>query len=108
MTNIIKTSQDSFKHRHLLGIDGLSREDAYVIMELAKNYILKNRQPDKKHAILKGRTLINLFFENSTRTRTSFELACKSFSTRVTRSCCSLSISGVIPSFPRIVCTIDS
>ncbi len=77
MTNIAELSQNSFKHRHLLGIDGLSRGDAYVIMELAKNYIVKNRQPDKKHAILKGRTLINLFFENSTRTRTSFELAGK-------------------------------
>ncbi|NCY25336.1 MAG: aspartate carbamoyltransferase catalytic subunit, partial [Alphaproteobacteria bacterium] len=40
-------------------------------------YIEKNREPDKKYAILKGRTLINLFFENSTRTRTSFELAGK-------------------------------
>ncbi len=67
----------SFKHKHLLGIDGLSRDDVYAVMELAKIYIEKNRQPDKKHAILKGRTLINLFFENSTRTRTSFELAGK-------------------------------
>jgi aspartate carbamoyltransferase catalytic subunit len=67
----------SFPHRHLLGIDGLSREDVYVILDLAKYYIEKNRQPDKKHTILKGRTLINLFFENSTRTRTSFELAGK-------------------------------
>lgn len=67
----------SFKHKHLLGIDGLSRADVYAVMELAKTYIEKNRQPDKKHAILKGHTLINLFFENSTRTRTSFELAGK-------------------------------
>lgn len=67
----------SFPHRHLLGIEGLSRDDAYTILDLARMYIDKNRQPDKKHAILKGRTLINLFFENSTRTRTSFELAGK-------------------------------
>lgn len=66
-----------FKHKHLLGIDGLSRDDVYAVMDLSKTYIEKNRQPDKKHAILKGRTLINLFFENSTRTRTSFELAGK-------------------------------
>jgi len=77
MTSDRKSSQTSFKHKHLLGIDGLSREDAYCVMDLAKSYIEKNRQPDKKHAILKGRTLINLFFENSTRTRTSFELAGK-------------------------------
>lgn len=64
-------------HQHLLGIDGLSREDAMAILELSKSYIEKNRAPDKKHSILKGRTLINLFFENSTRTRTSFELAGK-------------------------------
>ncbi len=66
-----------FSHRHLLGIDGLSRRDVYTILDLAKLYIGKNRQADKKHPILKGRTLINLFFEESTRTRTSFELAGK-------------------------------
>lgn len=77
MTNSTKSTTNNFRHTHLLGIDGLSRDDAYTIMELAKNYTIKNRQPDKKHAILKGRTLINLFFENSTRTRTSFELAGK-------------------------------
>jgi aspartate carbamoyltransferase catalytic subunit len=67
----------SASHRHLLGIDGLSRADVYKILDLARVYVLKNRQSDKKHAILKGRTLINLFFEESTRTRTSFELAGK-------------------------------
>ncbi len=72
-----KLSTIPFKHKHLLGIDGLSREDVYAVMVMAETYIKKNREPDKKHAILKGRTLINLFFENSTRTRTSFELAGK-------------------------------
>jgi aspartate carbamoyltransferase catalytic subunit len=72
-----KRSAHRFQHKHLLGIDGLSREDVYAILELAKTYVAKNREADKKHAILKGRTLINLFFENSTRTRTSFELAGK-------------------------------
>ncbi len=66
-----------FNHRHLLGIDGLSEADVYTILDRARYYIAKNREPDKKHAILKGRTLVNLFFENSTRTRTSFELAGK-------------------------------
>ena len=70
-------SPSSFSHRHLLGIDDLSRSDVYHILDRATYYIAKNREPDKKHAILKGRTLINLFFENSTRTRTSFELAGK-------------------------------
>jgi aspartate carbamoyltransferase catalytic subunit len=72
-----KKTANRFSHRHLLGIDGLSQEDVYIILDRAKNYIEANRQSDKKHAILKGRTLINLFFENSTRTRTSFELAGK-------------------------------
>ncbi len=73
----LKSTARRFPHRHLLGIDGLSRNDVYTILDLARTYVAKNRQADKKHAILKGRTLINLFFENSTRTRTSFELAGK-------------------------------
>lgn len=72
-----KRAAARFRHRHLLGIDGLSREDVYTILNLAKTYVAKNREADKKHPILKGRTLINLFYENSTRTRTSFELAGK-------------------------------
>jgi len=64
-------------HRHLLGIEGLSRQEINRILDLSEGYIEKNRQLDKKHVILKGRTLINLFFENSTRTRMSFELAGK-------------------------------
>src|SRR5712672_1435882 len=77
MRATLKGTASRFPHRHLLGIDGLSRNDVYAILERAREYIARNRQPDKKHAILKGRTLINLFFENSTRTRTSFELAGK-------------------------------
>jgi len=67
----------SANHKHLLGIEGLSKKEAMEYIELAQSYIAKNRATDKKHPILKGRTLINLFFENSTRTRTSFELAGK-------------------------------
>ncbi len=77
MAQALQSAKNPFNHKHLLGIDGLSRADAYAVMDLAKTYIEKNRQQDKKHPILKGRTLINLFFENSTRTRTSFELAGK-------------------------------
>lgn len=75
--NTEKTSSGSFSHKHLLGIEGLSRDDVYAILDCAKAYIARNRKTDKKHPILKGRTVINLFFENSTRTRTSFELAGK-------------------------------
>ena len=66
-----------FKPYHLLGIEGLGKPDVEAILNLAKDYIQRNRGTDKKHPILTGRTLINLFFENSTRTRTSFELAGK-------------------------------
>lgn len=64
-------------HRHLLGIEGLSRNDIETILSVSEGYVERNRAGDKKYPILKGRTLINLFYENSTRTRTSFELAGK-------------------------------
>src|SRR5260370_39122711 len=67
----------SFAHRHLLGIEGLSREDIEHLLDLADTYVELSRQADKKRATLRGRTLINCFFENSTRTRTSFEVAGK-------------------------------
>lgn len=70
-------SQSRFALHHLLGIEGLSQNDVHALLERARFYVAKNRESDKKHPILKGRTLINLFFENSTRTRTSFELAGK-------------------------------
>ena len=66
-----------FPHRHLLGIEGLSPDEITVILDLAETYVDQNRRTDKKLTSLRGRTLINLFFENSTRTRTSFELAGK-------------------------------
>ena len=67
----------SFGHRHLLGIEGLSREDIEHVLDRADAYVELSRQSDKKTATLRGRTLINCFFENSTRTRTSFEVAGK-------------------------------
>jgi len=66
-----------FPHKHLLGIEGLSPDEIVGILDLADSYVEQNRQIDKKRAVLRGRTLINLFFEDSTRTRTSFELAGK-------------------------------
>ncbi len=66
-----------FRHRHLLGIQGLSREEITLLLDLSQVYVDQNRRADKKLATLRGRTVINLFFETSTRTRTSFELAGK-------------------------------
>ncbi len=66
-----------FPHRHLLGIEGLSPEEITLLLDRSESYVEQNRQIDKKQSLLRGRTVINLFFENSTRTRTSFELAGK-------------------------------
>ena len=63
--------------RHLLGIDGLSREEIVGLLDLAEEFVQLNRQIEKKRASLRGRTQINLFFEVSTRTQSSFELAGK-------------------------------
>ena len=63
--------------KHLLGIEDLEPGEIGLLLDTAEGYIAVNRQPEKKSARLRGRTVINLFFENSTRTRTSFELAGK-------------------------------
>ena len=62
---------------NLLGIEGLSPAHVTGLLDLAESYVAQSRAPDKKTALLKGRTLINLFFEASTRTQSSFELAGK-------------------------------
>lgn len=62
---------------HLLGIEGLSPRDVTALLDLAETYVVQGRATDKKTDLLKGRTLINLFFEASTRTQSSFELAGK-------------------------------
>ena len=67
----------TFPHRHLLAIEGLSPSEIGVVLDLSDSYVQTNRQREKKLSILSGRTLVNLFFETSTRTRTSFELAGK-------------------------------
>jgi aspartate carbamoyltransferase catalytic subunit len=66
-----------FPHRHLLGIEGLSPQEIKLLLDLAEDAIAVSRQVEKKRATLRGRTLINLFFEVSTRTQSSFELAGK-------------------------------
>ena len=67
----------SFPHRDLLGIEELSATDISNLLDLADTYVDLNRQVDKKNNILRGRSQINLFFESSTRTQSSFELAGK-------------------------------
>ncbi len=67
----------AFPHRHLLGIEGLSPQDIAFLLDSAEAAIDVSRQVEKKKATLRGRTQINLFFEASTRTQSSFELAGK-------------------------------
>ncbi|NQV84583.1 MAG: aspartate carbamoyltransferase catalytic subunit, partial [Rhodospirillales bacterium] len=66
-----------FPHRHLLGIEGLSPTEISILLDRSESYVDQNRRADKTTPLLHGRTIINLFFEDSTRTRTSFELAGK-------------------------------
>ncbi len=66
-----------FRHRHILGVEQLSRDDIVTILDLAEGYVEQNRRRDKHSEVLSGLTQINMFFENSTRTQASFELAGK-------------------------------
>ena len=71
------TGAPIFPHKHLLGIEGLSRPDIEGLLDRADAAVEISRQVEKKRATLRGRTQINLFFEASTRTQSSFELAGK-------------------------------
>ncbi len=66
-----------YPHRHLLAIEGLHPPEIVSLLDLAESYVLLNRSGKTQRDLLRGRTLINLFYEDSTRTRTSFELAGK-------------------------------
>jgi aspartate carbamoyltransferase catalytic subunit len=70
----------AFAHKHILGINELSREDIVTILDAAESFKAINIREIKKVPTLRGKTIINLFFENSTRTRTSFEIAGKRLS----------------------------
>jgi aspartate carbamoyltransferase catalytic subunit len=67
----------SFPYRHLLGIEGMKPWEIETLLDLSESYVDQSRRADKKASVLRGRTQINLFFETSTRTSTSFELAGK-------------------------------
>ena len=75
MSSDIKIPEISQKH--LLGIKYLTVEDINKILELGIFFKLKNKEKNKNYPILTGRTVINLFFEPSTRTLISFEIAAK-------------------------------
>ncbi|MGA7838901.1 MAG: aspartate carbamoyltransferase catalytic subunit [Ignavibacteriaceae bacterium] len=66
--------------RHLLGLNGVPKEDIQLILDTTKTFREVLERPIKKVPTLQGKTIVNLFFENSTRTRISFELAEKRLS----------------------------
>ncbi|MGA1268724.1 MAG: aspartate carbamoyltransferase catalytic subunit [Gemmobacter sp.] len=67
----------TLRARHLLGIDHLAPSEIVAILDLAERYVGLNRRTDKRTDVLAGLTQINMFFEPSTRTQASFELAGK-------------------------------
>jgi aspartate carbamoyltransferase catalytic subunit len=69
-----------FKQRHLLGIEPLSAEELRIVLDLGERFLEIAQRPIKKVPTLRGKTVINLFLEPSTRTRTSFEIAAKRLS----------------------------
>jgi aspartate carbamoyltransferase catalytic subunit len=72
-----------FPHRHLLGIEGLDRKAIVGLLDAAESFFDVSRRSVRKVPTLRGKTVVNLFYEASTRTRTSFELAGKRLSADV-------------------------
>ncbi|WP_305040972.1 aspartate carbamoyltransferase catalytic subunit [Geoalkalibacter sp.] len=70
----------NFRHKHILGIEQLSADDIRFILDTADSFKEINSRDIKKVPTLRGKTIVNLFFEASTRTRTSFEIAGKRLS----------------------------
>ncbi|WP_417553108.1 aspartate carbamoyltransferase catalytic subunit [Marinomonas fungiae] len=69
--------------KHFLTLDGLSKDILTEILDRAESFLSMGEQSVKKVPLLRGKTVVNLFFENSTRTRTTFELAAKRLSADV-------------------------
>src|SRR6201996_615462 len=77
VSETIRARVFAFPKRHFVSAGDLDPPDVVALLDLADAFVELNRQPSKKLDLLKGRTLVNLFFENSTRTQSSFELAGK-------------------------------
>ncbi len=70
----------TLSHKHLLGLEGYSAAELNLILDTAESFKEVSERPVRKVPALRGKTIVNLFFENSTRTRISFELAEKRLS----------------------------
>jgi aspartate carbamoyltransferase catalytic subunit len=82
MTNNLQLNSEG-KLKHFLTIDGLDKGLLTEILDTAESFVGLSDQQIKKVPLLRGKTIVNLFFENSTRTRTTFELAAKRLSADV-------------------------
>ena len=91
-----------FPHRHLLSIADLEPADLVQVLDLADSFLEIGERAIKKVPTLRGRTVINLFLENSTRTRTSFEIAAKRMSADA------INISGSSSSATKGETTLDT
>jgi aspartate carbamoyltransferase catalytic subunit len=94
--------------RHLLGIRDLDRERALSILDAADAFLEVTRRPVRKVPTLRGKTIINLFYEASTRTRTSFELAGKRLSADVVNISTSTSSTSKGETLRDTVNTLDA
>jgi aspartate carbamoyltransferase catalytic subunit len=70
----------AFSHQHLLGLEGLSRDEILYLIDTADSFKEISERDIKKVPTLRGKTVVGLFYEASTRTRTSFEIAAKRLS----------------------------
>lgn len=82
MTGDLQLNRDGRLH-HFLTIEGLKRETIIEILDTAESFISIGEREIKKVPLLRGKTVVNLFFESSTRTRTTFEIAAKRLSADV-------------------------
>ena len=71
----------AFPARHFISVSDLNRLQVHDLLALSETFVALNRQQAKKLDLLKGLTLMNLFFENSTRTQSSFERATRLWAT---------------------------
>ena len=82
MTESLQLDGEGRLH-HFLTIEGLKRETIVEILDIAESFISVGEREIKKVPLLRGKTVVNLFFESSTRTRTTFEIAAKRLSADV-------------------------
>ena len=104
----LKVRAMTFPHHHLFGIKQLSRGDVETILGLAAHYAQTNCSPQKKSDRLAGKIVVNMFFENSTRTRTSFEVAAKRLSADVVNFNAAISSMNKGESFADTLRMIDA